>query len=177
MSKNAKNDAVIFADLIKDRVCDWIIMHGQRPAKPENVHITNMTFEPGWEMQAMAEYTVDPWKRHNFYTHYSFTREQYLTTVMDPYGVLTKGWNGISYLEFDDEGRSYEVTGEEARIIDNYKRLASPRSDDVFYKCKKCGTKFAANSLDIWLDDGLYCPVCKAGTKNIKLIGKATENG
>lgn len=125
--RSPKFNAAVFIDLVKERVCDWIIMHNFRPAKKERVSITRMTFEPGWEMQAIAEYHVSSWKQYSFYTYYNFDKEQYLTTVIDPYvfansGVVTRGWDGITNLLFDSKGYSYEVTREEKKIIVGKKR-------------------------------------------------------
>lgn len=175
--RSPKFNAAVFIDLVKERVCDWIIMHNFRPAKKERISITRMTFEPGWEMQAIAEYHVSSWKQYSFYTYYNFDKEQYLTTVIDPYvfansGVVTRGWDGITNLLFDSKGYSYEVTREEKKIIDSYQRFKHPQLNDRLYVCKKCGTNFAANDLDIWLDNGLFCPVCKS--KDIEFL--VTEN-
>ncbi len=174
--RSPKFNAAAFIDLVKDRVCDWIIMHGRGNVKPDKVCITNMKFEPGFEIKAMAQYLEDPWKKYSFYVYFNFDKKELLTTVMDPYvinnGLLTKDWDGFDYLEFDDKGHSYEVTSKEARIIDSYRRLKKPQSNDRLYVCKKCGTNFAANDLDIWLDSGLFCPVCKS--KDIEFL--VTEN-
>lgn len=180
--RSPKFNAAVFIDLVKDRVCDWIIMHNFRPAKKERVSITCMTFEPGWEMQALAEYHISSWKQYSFYTYYNFDKEQYLTTVIDPYvfansGVVTRGWDGITNLLFDSKGYSYEVTREEKKIIDSYQRFKHPQPNDWLYHCKKCGNNFAANDLDYWINRGLFCPVCKADSKSIDLLDKATENG
>lgn len=180
--RSPKFNAAVFIDLVKERVCDWIIMHNFRPAKKERVSITRMTFEPGWEMQAIAEYHVSSWKQYSFYTYYNFDKEQYLTTVIDPYvfansGVVTRGWDGITNLLFDSKGYSYEVTWEEKKIIDSYQRFKHPQPNDWLYHCKKCGNNFAANDLDCWINSGLFCPVCKADSKSIDLLDKATENG
>lgn len=180
--RSTKFNAAAFIDLVKDRVCDWIIMHNFRPTKKERVSITRMTFEPGWEMQAIAEYHVSPWKQYSFYIYYNFDKEQYLTTVIDPYvfansGVVTKDWDGITNLMFDDKGYSYEVTREEKKIIDSCQRFKHPQPNDWLYHCKKCGNNFAANDLDYWINSGLFCPVCKADSKSIDLLDKATENG
>ncbi|MGM9894677.1 MAG: hypothetical protein ACI31X_01500 [Lactobacillus amylovorus] len=118
----------------------------------------------------------------SFYTYYNFDKEQYLATVIDPYvfansGVVTRGWDGITNLLFDSKGYSYEVTWEEKKIIDSYQRFKHPQPNDWLYHCKKCGNNFAANDLDYWINSGLFCPVCKADSKSIDLLDKATENG
>lgn len=45
------------------------------------------------------------------------------------------------------------------------------------YQSPECGNNFAANDLDYWINSGLFCPVCKADSKSIDLLDKATENG
>lgn len=161
--ESPNTNAVLFVEeVVKDTICDWIVYHNG-PVKRKRIIITDMDF--GWRsIGAAAQYFVSPFERYVFYIRYDRGEKMFLTSVIDPYttksGFLTKDWDGRTHLEFDNKGRSYEVTREEAKIIDTYKKLKHPHPKDKFYYCEKCKTKFAANSLDIWIDEGLKCPVC-----------------
>ena len=174
MTQSIKQDAIKFVEIVKDRVCDWIIMHGQRPVKPEDVCITNMTFEPDFEIKAMAQYLVKPWKIYSFYIYFDFVKQEILTTVMNPYvrknGILTKDWNGLDYLCFDEDGHSKTITRKEKRILDADKRLKQHRPKDLIFSCSECKRKFATSDFETWLDSGLRCPICGASGESLCLI-------
>lgn len=181
--RSPKFNAAVFIDLVKERVCDWIIEHGVRPVKQDKILVSNVTFDPTGKMCALAEYHVSPWNKGIvFYTYFNWDKNQFLTHVFDCYApgsALTINWDGLTHLAFDEYGRSYEVTRQEKQVIkiNSYKRLKKKQPEDLIFKCQKCRNKFAANDLDIWIDGGLNCPVCGAKSTDIQYIGKATENG
>lgn len=56
--KSAKYNATVFIEIVKERVCDWIIEHGVRPVKQDKILVSNVTFDPTGKMCALAEYHI-----------------------------------------------------------------------------------------------------------------------
>lgn len=180
--RSGKYNAVVFIEIVKDRVSDWIIEHGTRNIQKDKILVSNVTFDPTGKMCALAEYCVSPWNKGiDFWTYFNWDKNQFLTHVFDTYApgsALTINWDGYTHLAFDKYGRSYEVTRQEKQVINSYKRFKHPQPFDLQFQCLKCKNKFVANDIDIWIDGGLKCPVCGAGSEHLEAepINKEHEN-
>lgn len=84
--KSAKYNATVFIEIVKERVCDWIIEHGTRNIKKDKILVSNVTFDPTGKICALAEYRVSPWNKGiEFYTYFNRGKNQFLTHVFDTY--------------------------------------------------------------------------------------------
>lgn len=114
--RTALVDISIFVDVIKDRICDWIISHHCESDR-DLVHIRDLNFMSKIGGSAYATYDEKNWG--NYYFHVSFDVNKkgvYLDVYensVERCAWITHKWNGFTYLGFDKKGYSYELTKKE----------------------------------------------------------------
>ena len=117
----ASNNVYVFLDAIKDIIGDWINMHGHYPIDRDKISIIFMDFVTEVEGTINAKYLDDKFGKYCF--EVDMLQGKILLSVIDDTNdaLVTKKWNGSSYLSFDKKGYSYELSTQEYYYLNRAK--------------------------------------------------------
>ena len=130
-NQTALNNFDIFVDVIKDMVGDWINMHNHYPITRNKISIISMTFEKEVWGLAKAKYLDDKFGKYHFEIDMLQGRSIWMGVIDDTNDALvTKKWDGSTYLGFDKKGYSYELTQKEHDYFEQVKNSMSKEHEN-----------------------------------------------
>lgn len=146
---SADKNAVVFIEVVKDTVTDWINYHHVQVPNRDKIQVFYLSFSAGSSALAIAR-LID---KNSDFNDYRFAvdidalfgeKRRLYVNVYNPYGVkVTQNWDGWSYLGFDKKGYSYELNEKEYRY---FQRIREAKYDDFLEKLGKAGNE-VGNSL------------------------------
>lgn len=128
-------DIDIFIDVIKDQIEDWISYHNCQPDRTL-VHIRNLNFIQKVSGNAYATYDERNWGNYYFCVSFDVNKKGVYLDVyensVERCAWVTHKWNGFTYLGFDKEGYSYELTKKEYYYLEAANKRMSLKDIKAF---------------------------------------------
>lgn len=116
---SADKNAVVFIEVVKDTVTDWINYHHVQVPNRDKIQVFYLSFSAGSSALAIAR-IID---KNSYFNDYRFAvdidalfgeKRRLYVNVYNPDNVkVTQNWDGWCYLGFDKKGYSYELTKKE----------------------------------------------------------------
>lgn len=127
-NQTALTSVEAFIEVVKDRICDWILYHHSQPDRAL-VDIRNLSFTKKICGEAIATYDDIKYCGQYYFTVTFNMNEKgvYLDVIensVERHAWLTHKWNGFTYLGFDKKGYSYELTTKEYNYLEGAKNTA-----------------------------------------------------
>lgn len=128
---SADKNAVVFIEVVKDTVTDWIIYHHVQVPSRDKIQVFYLSFSADDSALAIAR-LID---KNSDFNDYRFAiaidylldgKRKLYVNVYNPYGVkVTQNWDGWCYLGFDKKCYSYELTKKEYYYLESANKRMS----------------------------------------------------